>query len=298
MISFICNFDCKVGFLFVNLKHKFPIIINYENTLLLKVLPAGLSAVLAGIVLWACQKEKYPDDTIDAEIAASVEMEEYVVAGYELQAALTEFQQAMNATDWSQMHYVQDEDGREVMRLPVQSLVFEAKLNRFNEKKELLQRKYRRLTSYSPEQCEALIQNCLDNSVQVATKLLDMGFNVYLPRTKAILEPFTEESLIDSLRRYVTNPNHVEALFVGYENHRYDIYVSDSNTRYSAWPPNIVQNGNRYFWRGGSQPNSPINLIGHTHFGNDSIPSSVDSSAIRLPGVRYVIFTNGEFRDF
>lgn len=261
-------------------------------------MPAGLSAVLAGIVLWACQKEKYPDDTIDAEIAASVEMEEYVVAGYELQAALTEFQRAMNATDWSRMRYVQDEDGREVMRLPVQSLVFEAKLNRFNEKKELLQRKYRRLTSYSPERCEALIQNCLDNSVQVATKLLDMGFNVYLPRTKAILEPFTEESLKDSLGSWVNNSHYVEAWYVKYTNGIYNIFIDSTNTSNQARIPEIIRDNHtgNFYWPGGGQPNTPIDFIGHTHR-NSSKPSAKDSAAY-IPGLTHTIFFNGTFHKY
>lgn len=93
-----------------------------KTRLQVKVMAASLLAVGAAVVLWACQKEKYPDDAIDAQIAESVEMENYIVAGYELQTALVEFQKTMNSIDWSQMHYVKDEDGHEVMHLPVKAL--------------------------------------------------------------------------------------------------------------------------------------------------------------------------------
>lgn len=266
----------------------------------LKILSVSLLAVATAIVLWACQKEKYPDDMIDTQIASSAEMENYIVAGYELQAALNEFQKAMNAIDWSQMHYVKDEDGHEVMHLPVQSLIFEAKLNQFNDKKDILQRKYRRLTSYSQEKCEDIIQYCLKNSVMVSTKLLDMGIDIYLPTTKFMDDPegLNQTALMDSLGRYTADTSHVEAMFFGHDNGYYDIHIDSANTRYEANPPGIVTNGGKYYWRGGSYPNSPINTIGHTHFGNDSIPSHTDSIATRLPGIRYVIFQGGTFHDF
>ena len=190
------------------------------------------------VILWACQKEKYPDENIDAEIARSAEMENYIVAGYELQAALNEFQKTMNAIDWSQMHYVKDENGNEVMHLPVQSLIFEAKLNEFNDKKNILQRKYRRLTSYSQEKCEDMIQYCLENSVTVNTKLLDMGINIFQPITKFMDDPeeLNEAALLDSMGRYTASPTNVEAMFFGHDNGLFDIHIDSSNTRYGATP--------------------------------------------------------------
>lgn len=166
-------------------------------------------------------------------------------------------------------------------------------------KKDILQRRYRRLVSCSQEQCEKMIRQCLRNSTTVNTKLLNLGINISVPTKRPEgPEGFNKEYLLVLLEQYVTDPNHAEALFIGYDNQRYDIYISDKNTRWLAYPPNIVQNGTHYYWREGSQPQSPINLIGHTHFGNDTIPTSVDSMANRLPGVRYVIYINGQFKEF
>ena len=267
--------------------------------LLVKVWAASMLAFTFAVILWACQKEKYSDDTIGVQIACSQEMENYVVAGYEMQAALEELQKALNTIDFSKLEITRDADGKQVTHLPIQSLAFEAKLRQFNDRKRALQRRYPQIISLDSETRSGIVATCVQKSETVGTKLLDLGINIYQPRTKRQdPEGLDEERLMDSLGRYTASPTNVEAMFFGHDNGLFDIHIDSSNTRYGATPPGIVTNGGKYYWRNGSYPNSPINTIGHTHFGNDSIPSHTDSIATRLPGVRYVIFQGGAFHDF
>lgn len=268
-----------------------------KTRLLVKVMAASLLAVGAALILWACQKEKYPDDTIDVQIAKSAEMENYIVAGYELQVALVEFQKAMNAIDWSQMYYVKDEDGHEVMHLPVQSLIFEAKLNQFNDKKDILQRKYRRLTSYSQEKCEDMIRYCLDNSVAVSTKLLDLGINISLPVTKQYMpEPFNNFELIDSLTNWTHNPNYVEAVTLTFADSTSLILIDPRNTSRHGIIPSLFEanDGKTYYPPAGFS--NPVIRVGHTHQ-NSAKPSSADST-VNYQGVERAIFFNGTFHKY
>lgn len=251
-----------------------------KRHLLCKLSAVSLFVAACCFVLWACQKEVFSDNGIDAQIAASPEMENYIIAGYEMQAALNEFQQALNKIDWSTLSWVKDADGHEVFQLPIQSLNFETKLRQFNDIKDKLQHKFPQLLTFSADRSETVIETCVERSVAVNVTLLDQGINIFIPRTKQrgpeLRDPLTKDGLMELLAAWTSSPT-VEAMFIGYRNGRYDMYVDSRNDLQNAYPPNIVENGGNYYWRGGGNPNSPINLIGHTHFGNDSIPSYRDT---------------------
>lgn len=269
-----------------------------KKTLFFKILSAGTVVLAAGAILWACQKEKYPDDGIDAQIAASPEMEAYIIAGYELQAARNEFQKAMNAIDWSQMQWVKDEDGHEVMQLPIQSLIFEERLNQFNDKKNILQRKYRRIVSCSQEQCEQMIRLCLKNSVEVNTKLLNLGINIFQPTTKIMGGPeiFDELQVIDSLQRWINNPNYVEAATLMFADSTNIIIIDSRNGPSNCIYPNLFEanDGRTYYPPSGFS--NPVIRIGHTH--KFSANPSEKDKMIHYQGVERSIFFNGTFHNY
>lgn len=126
-----------------------------------------------------------------------------------------------------------------------------------------------------------------------------MKVDVHRPGTKALTpeDSYNQNELIQFLAAWTAIPT-VEALFIRYQNGKNDIYIDSRNTIKYAYPPKIVRNCDKYYWRGGNNPQSPINLIGHTHFGNDSLPSQDDLNATRLPGVDNVFYWNGTFRKF
>ncbi|MDE5945659.1 MAG: hypothetical protein K2G93_08795 [Rikenella sp.] len=205
----------------------------------------------------------------------------------------------MNAIDWSQMYWVKDDDGHKVMHLPIQSLIFEEQLNRFNDKKDILQRKYHRIVSSSQEQCERMIRLCLKNSVEVNTKLLDLGINLNQPQTKSRhpeLDLLDEPGVLDSLSRWVTNPHYVEAWYVKYNNDQFNIYIDSTNTTNRAWIPELERRNGEFYWPGGGQPDVPIEFIGHTHRYSPT-PSAQDTASY-INGLNHTIFFNGSFHQY
>lgn len=243
--------------------------------LLVKVWAASMLAFTFAVILWACQKEKYPDDTIDTQIAKSAEMENYIVAGYELQIALNEWQKAMDAIDWSNLSFVTDEEGREVAHLPVSNLVLEAKLEQFNNCKSALQRKYPQVKVLSLEKSYDIVWTCVQRSEVVAMRLLDLGININQPQTRPyLLEGDIYDGSFGFLSTWAKDTNNVEAIRLGFANGHSLTYVNGGNTVDSCFLPHRVRDGNAYF---PDYPSSPIRSIIHTH--NDNMihkPSDAD----------------------
>lgn len=99
---------------------------------------AAIASIGSMLIVSACQKEQYPDDTIELQIAKSAEMENYIVAGYELQAALNEFQKELNKVDFSKLEFVPGKDGKLVMRVPIPHQNFIKKLKALNMNRSAL----------------------------------------------------------------------------------------------------------------------------------------------------------------
>lgn len=265
-----------------------------KTRLQVKVMAASLLAVGATVVLWACQKEKYPDDAIDAQIAKSVEMENYIVAGYELQTALVEFQKELNKVDFSKLEFVPNAEGIMSLQLPIQSLVFEAKLNTLNNQKRELHRKFPQLVSFTSERRESIIESCLTNSVVVNTKLLNMGINVMLPSTKGYYpEPWLEG--MEFLGGWTAGSNYVEAHAIFFMDGNCVITVDPRNTRDSSHITVHRKTDGQWYHE---SSDSPIYILGHTHQ-TGWIPSQQDMDNCRkTPGLRRGIYFNGELREY
>lgn len=269
-----------------------------KTRLQVKVMAASLLAVGAAVVLWACQKEKYPDDAIDAQIAKSVEMENYIVAGYELQTALVEFQKELNKVNFSKLEFVPNAEGIMSIQLPIQSLVFEAKLNALNNQKRELHRKFPQLVSFTSERRESIIESCIANSVIVSTKLLDMGINIFQPMTKRMIEPWMDSEDYRFLGNWIaySGDRYVEVMMIVFADGHTTTYGSPNNTPINAELPTYYRGGNRYFLHDDS---SPIRVLIHTH--SDRMGVSPDPSALDMGGkfkdvdnVTYGIYYKGD----
>lgn len=259
---------------------------------------AALLTLASVLTFWACQKQTY-SDPVDPAVANSAQMEQYVIAGYELQEALRALYQA----DFSNLTVRVDEKGNKIIQLPVQALIFEHKLNALNDRKDDLLQKYPHLTSISQEERTAHLEYCLEHSVAVATKLLDMGIHNFLP-SKQDSRPENSfldyNGMMDSLGRWVRNPFYVEALAIGYKGGGFDIYIDARNDSLNSFTPPIHHNSTTSWWRGGSFPNTPIETMIHTQRASEGglDASKKDSTALRFPGVTYQIFYNGTLKDF
>ena len=267
-----------------------------------KVWAASLLAVGAALILWACQKEKYPDENMDAEIAQSAEMENYIVAGYELQAALNEFQNELSKVDFSKLEFVPDTDGKSVMHLPFQTLDFDTKLRTLNERKQVLQSRFPELASFASERREGIIESCIAKSVVVSTKLLDMGINVFQPMTKRMIEPWMDSEDFRFLINWsaYSGDRYVEAMMIVFADGRTTTYIGPGNTPISASLPYVKSNGNAYF---ANDRTSPIRALIHTHSAIHGIapePSAEDLSG-KIKGVdniTYGILYQGTVREY
>lgn len=252
---------------------------------LLKVLSVGALAIAMLVTCWSCQKEDNPtsDEELAALIARSQEMEDYIVAGYELEKIMQEWEEAMANIDFDNPDYI-DENGYHVIKLPVSQEDIQKKLDKFNECKSALQKKYPQVISMSSEQCYSIIEACMKNSETIGDKLLAMGINVFMA-SKVIVEdlilPFDQQFLSE----YVSNPNNVEAMWLQFEDGHQIIYINGNNTTDSCYLPYSVSNGNAYF---PGYPNSRLTTIIHTHNGDMlPSPSEIDQQG-KLPGVNNV----------
>lgn len=249
-------------------------------------------AVSAAVVLWACQKEKYPDDAIDAQIAKSVEMENYIVAGYELQTALVEFQKELNKVDFSKLEFVPGKDGKLVMRVPIPHQNFIEKLKALNMNRSALQSRFPELAGFALERKNSIIESCIAYSITVATKLLDMGINVMLPATKRLPESF--EDSMEFLGGWTAGSHYVEAVIVVYRDGSSCIYIDPSNTyKSSTYPPLKHANGTDLFYYPEGGSNSPILFIGHTHLSDGEASPKDRETAI--DGLREAVYYNDNF---
>ncbi len=261
-----------------------------KKQLLFQILSVGIVVLTACLILWACQKEKYPND-IDARIAASPEMEAYIVAGYELQAARNEIQQELNKIDFSKLEFVREADGRLVMHLPTdQAFSFETKLKKLNVTKGVLQSRFPELSAFSLLRSEKIITSCIENSVTVSSTLLNLGFDISLP-TKRPGGPEGFEDGMLFLENWVRNPNYVEAMMVVYRDGSSAIYVDPRNTSTQSHITLERTNGLYYYREGGSD--SPILFLAHTHQSGPR-PSAEDLIEMKkYPGLIGAVYYDG-----
>lgn len=258
-----------------------------NKTLFPKILSVSLLAIVAGAIFWACQKEKFPEDIPDAQIVASLEMEEYIVAGYELRSALNEMQQELKKIDFSKLEFVRDAEGKLVMHLPVQCRGFEVKLKAFNEKKYKLLQKFPQLSSFASNRRMKIIGTCIQNSVPVSTTLLNMGIDICISTKRPGMETFDDSMLF--LSEWVgNNPHYVEAVIIVYRDGSSCIYIDPTNTyKSSTYPPLQHVNGTDLFYYRDGGSDSPILFIGHTHLSGGE-PSAKDCETA-IDGLREAV---------
>lgn len=179
---------------------------------------------------------------------------------------------------------------------PIQRLNFETALTDLNDTKSALQKKFPQLISYTQEITTAIVESCIENSVTVSTKLLNMGVNIYSVKTKGGLPEPGDGGLMDSLGGWMQKPNYVESWFVKYRDDSFELYVHPSNTPNAAYTPVLDKTNDTFYWPGGGNPNTPIDFVGHTHR-IDTIPS--DSDRInKIPGLRETIYFQGSFYNY
>lgn len=267
-----------------------------KRILSIRTLLLSLFALVGALFFFGCEKEKPAEDSVDLVIANSVEMEGYIVAGYELEQSLTDFRAYLSKIDISKLEWV-EENGRMVMHLPGTPPKLEDKIKAFNEKKSTLIKKFPQIASSTPKKRRNYVQHCIQSSENVNDKLLDLGINVYQLKTKSGIEDWFET--IGFLDRWMGRDDYVEVVIIGYADGSSYVYKDPRNDAYNAYypPSGLMQhaypNGTyKYYYHAGGST-SEIVMIAHTH---RSGPDPTPGDYVRmLPGVVEAIYYDGGY---
>lgn len=229
-------------------------------------------------VFQGCEKEE--NKLLDKVLLNSSELEEYIIAGADLQHSLAIFKSKLNKIDFSKLEITYDAEGRKVVHLSpglVGNFRIEEKVQIFNEKKEAMQKKFPQFVSLREAEAKDYFQKSVENSVNVISEFLKLGINISTPKLKSGDEwwyGYENEVYMNSyLYNWIQDPDYVELWIIYYEDGTFGTHQSSTATSTSTSIQYYESNGQMYFPQGGSS--SPVTSIGHTHQ-YSSNPSSTD----------------------
>jgi hypothetical protein len=264
---------------------------------------AVLIALLASVMV-GCQKEEY--EPLNDSIINSSELEEYIIAGADFHQSLAIFEKEINKVDFSKLEITYNTDGGKIMRLPasVGSIRIEEKNQIFNEKKQALHKKYPQFAFFTLDISKQYFQQCIQNSINVSGKFLELGINTFRPKLKndseGSLTNYSGDEDISYmfwlLYNWVSNPNYVEVHIISYADGDYAIWIDDRNTPLSSHIT-VYGDGNGNWQHNGRD----ISFISHTHGAGDNGPcaSTKDrTSYSSTPGLERYIYYQGSFYDY
>lgn len=249
-----------------------------------KLSAVGMLFIISCFIFYGCEKEEYEQEPLDINILNSSELEEYIIAGADLQHSLAVFKSKMNKIDFSKLKVTYDTKGRKVVHFSpdlVGSIRIEEKVQIFNEKKEAIQNKFPQLISFRKGEAEKYFQESIKNSVKVRGAFLKLGMNISGPNLKSgDVETWygaeDEVFLKSYLDEWVNSENYVELYILYYEDGTMSTYQNPEAT--SSWTSITYQvsDDKMYFPEGGSS--SEVISIGHTHrFSSNPSTEDLDS---------------------
>ena len=271
---------------------------NLKNKLeFRKSLAVGLMFIVTSCLVFnGCEKDEYEQDSLDKILLNSSELEEYIIAGADLQHSLAVFKSRLNKIDFSKLEVTYDAKGRKVVHLSpglIGNFRIEEKVQMFNEKKEAIQNKFPQFVSFSEVEAKKYFQRSIENSVNVIGKFLKLGVNISGPKLKSASEYwYGDEDMVymeSFLYNWINSEDYVEIAIFYYEDGTFWTYQFEDATSNSV---NIQvypgSDGKWYFPQGGSS--SAVISIGHTHRFS-STPSTSDLNN-RISGVTEFIYYN------
>ena len=142
-------------------------------------------AIFAG-VLTGCQREQ-ENEPLDEAILNSSELEEYIVAGADLERSMSIFASELNKIDFSTLKVTYEPGWIKVVHLPISSngsISIDEKVRIFNEKKETFRKKFPHFVSFKEDVGIKYFQQCIQNSVKVQGEFLKLGISTSKPLLK------------------------------------------------------------------------------------------------------------------
>lgn len=221
-------------------------------------------------IFQGCEKDEYEQDSFDKILLNSSELEEYIIAGADLQHSLAVFKSRMNKIDFSKLEVTYDAEGKKVVHLSpglIGKFCIEEKVQLFNEKKKELQSKFPQFVSFSEAEAKKYFQMSIDNSVNVRTEFLKLGINISGPKLKSGNESWygaeNEVFMNSFLYNWISSYSYVELWIIYYADGTFGTYQSPTATSSYTSMTYTLSNGQMYFPQGGSS--SAVVSIGHTH---------------------------------
>ncbi len=255
-------------------------------------------------------------DSLDATITNSQELEEYIIAGVDLERSLADFIKQLNKVDFAKLEVTYDAEGKKIVHLPasVSSIGIDEKVQMLNEKKRALREKYPHITSFTSNVRKKHFQYSIQNSINVRRKL-ELGVNISRPLLKSGKEGITKtyntkDETLDALDDWLDSEDYTEIYIIQYADGTYATYqdtgsgkTSDRNTGDMATITAYDRGteNEKWYWPGGGS-SSQIVGIGHTHKYN-SEPTEPDNNGvndyINVPeSVNRFIFYDGAFKSY
>jgi hypothetical protein len=274
---------------------------------LLGLIVMVMCVISLGIFMQSCSRYDEPD-TLDSSIVNSTEMEEYIIAGSDLQQSLADFTAELNKIDFSKLEVSYEQGWKKVVHLPVVPYKIEKKVQIFNEKKKELFNKFPEFACLKKETKEKFFRQTIKNSVNVQGEFLKLGIKTTTPLLKSDPEVNGSYQFMDRcylmqfLGSWATTGNldYLELWIIKYEDGRYATYQHpgagvDSEGYYTPHPDwEVGSDGQWYFPEGGSS--SRVVEVGHTHIRSENptpindefpVPSGVDRFIYYNHGMNY-----------
>ena len=267
-------------------KNIFPTTVMFSTLLIL----------IVAIFFVGCEREE--NEPLDEAILNSTELEEYIIAGAALQQSLAIFTDKLNKIDFSTLEVAYNVDGWDkVVYLPttVGSCSIEEKIQEFNETKKTLCEKFPHFTSFSEVVSREYFQKSIQNSVNVSSKLLELGI---ITKTKKLKSGTTEINYTNDcqvmafLHSWVNNnSNYVEVIIIKYSDGTWLIYIDAANTSTESFIDKTQVKVNGVIV-GYKHNNKTVSDFGHTHIKSATPTPKKDDP---LPGVFNFIYYNYMF---
>lgn len=285
----------------------------FKNSRAIVLTLAFISIIPSAIFIQSCSYDKektIEDELVDSEIINSTELEQYIIAGADLQQSLANISSTLNKIDFSTLEVDYNVDGwKKVVHIP-RDLInpneeIEEKVQILNEKKEALLKKFPQFSSLKRDVGEKYFRQCVESSINVSDEFLRLGINTSRPLLKSGPNE-ANGSYIHQDQCYLyqflgswvttTNPDYQELWIMKFQDGTYATYQhpdarpTSNGYTVGGWPPRQIDQHGQWYYSVDGTPKRIVE-IGHTHI-DHSYPTPGPDHFDTPPGVQRFIYYN------
>ena len=273
-----------------------------KNRFLITGLLLTLFILISTLFFAGCEKHDYEQfEELDQTMLNSTELEEYIIAGANLQQSLGSLTGVLNRIDFSTLEVTYEPGWKRVVHLPtpsIGSISIEEKFENLNEKKEALLKKFPQFASLREGLSKEYFRQSIEYSQKVSRELLEMGFKTSSPLLRSGGCEYNNTNwpntfyLTNYLDSWINSPYYVEVMILRFEDGYYTTVIgprNDANNSDINLTPRRDSTGTIIGWQYNGRN---IVEFGHTHEagGYGPNPSPHDGA---LPGVKNFIWYRG-----